>query len=41
LRNNGEEYKYCCAIYATAPFIQEKYLSKGLKILKDNYKNGF
>ncbi len=36
LSSIGEEYEYICTIYATAPFIQRKYLKEGLKRLKDS-----
>ena len=36
LKNNGEDYKYCCTLYATAPLLQEKYLIQGLEKLKMN-----
>ena len=29
-------FKYACMIYATAPFLQVKYLKKGLEVLKQN-----
>ncbi len=29
-------YKFACTIYATAPFLQEKYLKEGLEKLKQN-----
>jgi pseudaminic acid cytidylyltransferase len=34
LKTNGEEFDFCCTIYATAPLLQEKYLIKGFKELK-------
>jgi len=34
LKQKGELYKYICTIYATAPFLEEKYLKKGLHELK-------
>ena len=34
LMTRGEMIKYACCIYATAPFLQPKYLKKGLYILK-------
>ena len=42
LENLGEYYEYFCTIYATAPFIQEKYLVKGYEALKNsNAVNAF
>ncbi|UCN00491.1 pseudaminic acid cytidylyltransferase [Sulfurimonas sp. SWIR-19] len=36
LKENGENYHYCCTIYATAPLLQEKYLVDGLEKLKNS-----
>lgn len=36
LKQQGEEYDFCCTIYATAPFLQIKYLEEGFKKLKDS-----
>jgi len=36
LKDQGEVYEYSCTIYATAPFLQEKYLVKGLDMLKNS-----
>ena len=42
LKENGENYDFICTIYATAPFIQEKYLVEGFEKLKNsNAKNTF
>ncbi len=38
LKELDQSYRYVCVIYATAPFIQLKYLTKGLMTLK-NSKN--
>ena len=32
----GEKYDYVCTIYATAPFLQEKYLKEGYEKLKNS-----
>ena len=34
LEDQGENYEYICTIYATAPFLQEKYLIEGYEKLK-------
>jgi len=34
LSQNGEDYEYVCAIYATAPLLQETYLIEGYEKLK-------
>lgn len=34
LENLGEKYEYICTIYATAPFLQTKYLIEGYEALK-------
>ncbi|KAB7889769.1 pseudaminic acid cytidylyltransferase [Poseidonibacter ostreae] len=34
LENQGESYEYVCTIYATAPFLQTKYLQDGYEMLK-------
>lgn len=36
LKNQGESIDYICTIYATAPFLQEKYLIEGLEKLKNS-----
>ena len=36
LKNNGESYDYVCTIYATAPFLQTKYLIKGYENLRNS-----
>jgi len=36
LQRQGEEFDFVCTIYATAPFLQIKYLKEGLKRLKDS-----
>ena len=36
LQDNGEEYRYLCTLYATAPLLQVEYLKKGLEALKKN-----
>jgi pseudaminic acid cytidylyltransferase len=36
LKNNGEEFKYVCTIYATAPLLQKKYLIEGYKKIKSS-----
>lgn len=36
LKQQGDEYDFCCTIYATAPFLEEKYLSLGLEELKNS-----
>jgi pseudaminic acid cytidylyltransferase len=42
LRNNDESYNYYCTIYATAPFLQKKYLQEGLdKLLNSDAINAF
>ena len=42
LKSMGEDFDYCCTIYATAPFLQEKYLIKGFEKLQNSYaKNAF
>jgi len=42
LKNEGIKFDYYCTIYATAPFLEEKYLIEGLKKLKEsNAKNAF
>ena len=33
-KKKGEKYRYACTIYATAPFLKEIYLKKGLEELK-------
>lgn len=34
LEDRGESYEYICTIYATAPFLQERYLIEGYEKLK-------
>ena len=42
LLNKGERIGFVCTIYATAPFLQEKYLIEGFTKLKNsNAKNAF
>ncbi len=42
LQEHGYQYDYCCTIYATAPFLQSKYLIEGFEKLKDsNARNTF
>jgi pseudaminic acid cytidylyltransferase len=42
LKEQDEEFDYCCTIYATAPFLQEKYLIEAFEKLKNsNAKNAF
>ncbi len=36
LKSQGEEFKYVCTLYATAPFLQEKYLREGYERLKNS-----
>tara|TARA_B100000787_G_scaffold169711_1_gene161897 strand:- start:1033 stop:1746 length:714 start_codon:yes stop_codon:yes gene_type:complete len=36
LENLGEKYEYICTIFATAPFIQVRYLVKGYEALKSS-----
>ncbi|MBD3841315.1 MAG: pseudaminic acid cytidylyltransferase [Campylobacterales bacterium] len=36
LESQGEYYEYICTIYATAPFLQEKYLKEGYEKLKNS-----
>lgn len=36
LEEKGEKYDFCCTIYATAPFLQEKYLIEGYEKLKNS-----
>ncbi len=36
LKEAGESYEYVCTIYATAPFLQEKYLKEGYEKLKNS-----
>jgi len=36
LIDHGEDIQYVCCIYATAPFINSKYLINGLELLKEN-----
>ena len=42
LKSNGENYDFACTIYATAPFLNEKYLIEGFeKLQKSNAKIAF
>ncbi len=42
LKEQGEIYDFVCTIYATAPFLDEKYLIEGFEKLKNsNAKNAF
>ncbi len=42
LKSVGETYDFVCTIYATAPFLDEKYLIEGFEKLKNsNAKNAF
>ncbi|AXX90884.1 pseudaminic acid cytidylyltransferase [Arcobacter suis] len=42
LKSVGETYDFVCTIYATAPFLDEKYLIEGLEKLKNSSaKNAF
>ena len=42
LKSVGENYDFVCTIYATAPFLDEKYLIEGFEKLKNsNAKNAF
>ncbi len=36
LKNQGENYKYICTIYATAPLLQARYLIEGLEKLEQS-----
>jgi len=36
LRKEGEDYDYVCTIYPTAPFLREKYLMEGLRVLEES-----
>ena len=36
LQQQGEEYDFVCTIYATAPFLQSKYLKEGFEKLKNS-----
>jgi len=36
LENQGENYKYVCTIYATAPLLQREYLVEGFEKLKNS-----
>ncbi len=36
LESKGEYYEYICTIYATAPFLQKKYLVEGFEKLKNS-----
>lgn len=42
LKEQGEDYDFVCTIYATAPFLDEKYLIEGFEKLKNSTaKNAF
>jgi pseudaminic acid cytidylyltransferase len=42
LKDQGEDYDFICTIYATAPFLQEKYLVEAFEKLKNsNARNAF
>jgi N-acylneuraminate cytidylyltransferase len=42
LKVQGEDYGFICTIYATAPFLKERYLIEGFEKLKDsNARNAF
>lgn len=42
LKQNGEEFDFVCTIYATAPFLDEKYLIEGFeKLQNSNAKMAF
>lgn len=42
LKQHGENYDFICTIYATAPFLDKKYLIEGFEKLKNsNAKNAF
>lgn len=42
LNEQGENYDFACTIYATAPFLQQKYLIEGFeKLKKSNAKSAF
>ncbi|PLY06363.1 MAG: pseudaminic acid cytidylyltransferase [Arcobacter sp.] len=36
LKEKGEEFDFCCTIYATAPLLQKKYLMEGFEKLKNS-----
>jgi len=36
LKEKGEEFDFCCTIYATAPLLQKKYLIEGFERLKNS-----
>ena len=36
LKKEGEEFDFVCTIYATAPFLQSRYLKEGFEKLKDS-----
>ena len=36
LQTKGESFRYVCTIYATAPFLEKKYLQKGFEALKNS-----
>ena len=39
LNDHGKSVEIACTIYATAPFVQAKYLRQGLKLLTENDKS--
>lgn len=42
LKQNGESFDFVCTIYATAPFLQKKYLVEGfLKLKNSDARNAF
>ncbi len=41
LAAQGLEFEYCCCIYATAPFLQPKYLKLGLDLLQQQPNKAF
>lgn len=41
VKQNLGEPEFCCAIYATAPFLQIEYLQQGLQALTQNNDKGF
>lgn len=36
LKSIGENYDFCCTIYATAPLLQKRYLIKGFEMIKNS-----
>lgn len=42
LQSQGFEFEYACCIYATAPFVQPRYLQEGCRLLEEaNASNAF